>query len=168
MAFYSAWITIASREVSLYYIRTLSAVSSAGLATCIYMCCGSSLTGDLPSAVWPAGLVRMCLCVAAPPWPVSYNFGDPMSMGTPGPQFHHYSGDPFVKLGTPLKRTRARSAQLFNCLQTTQLLSKGSSGHSENENIKRMACTSPLIHQSVSDGYFADWQHCQCRRLQRQ
>ena len=57
-----------------------------------------------------------------------------------------------MKLGTPLKRVRARSAQLFNCLQTTQLLSKGSSGHSENENIKRMACTSPLIHQSVSDG----------------
>ena len=23
-----------------------------------------------------------------------------------------------------------------------------------------MACTSPLIHQLVSDGYFADWQHC--------
>ena len=22
----------------------------------MYMCCGSSLTGDLPSAVWPAGL----------------------------------------------------------------------------------------------------------------
>ena len=75
-----------------------------------------------------------------------------MRLGTPGPQFHHYFGDPFVKLGTPLKRVRARSAQLFNCLQTTQLLSKGSSGHSENENIKRMACTSPLIHQSVSDG----------------
>ena len=55
------------------------------------MCCGSSLTGDLPSAVWLAGLVafvgvlqllpdrrpaecglagrngRMCLCVATPP-----------------------------------------------------------------------------------------------------
>ena len=55
MAFYSAWIKIVSREVSLYYIRTLSVVSSAGLAAC--MCCGSSLTGDLPSAVWPAGLV---------------------------------------------------------------------------------------------------------------
>ena len=63
----------------------------------LLICCGSSLTGDLPSAVWPAGLaacVCMCLlrllpdrrpaecglagrvgsmcvyvCVAAPPWP---------------------------------------------------------------------------------------------------
>ena len=35
ITFYSAWIKIASREVSLYYIRTLSVVSSAGLAACI-------------------------------------------------------------------------------------------------------------------------------------
>ena len=58
---------------------------------CVYVCCGSSLTGDLPSAVWPAGLAAcvrvlwllpdrrlaecglagrvgcMCTCVVAPP-----------------------------------------------------------------------------------------------------
>ena len=81
-----------------------------------------------------------------------------MRLGTPGPQFHHYFGDPFVKLGIPLKRARVRFARLFNCFQTTQLLSKGSSGHSENENIKRMAWmvgsytyneTITLMHQST-------------------
>ena len=30
-----------------------------------------------------------------------------------------------------------------------------------------MACTSLIIHHSVSDCYFADWQHCWHRRLQR-
>ena len=33
-----------------------SAVWPAGLAPHVFVCCGSSLTGDLPSAVWPAGL----------------------------------------------------------------------------------------------------------------
>ena len=28
----------------------------------VFVCCGSSLTGNLPSAVWPAGLVA-CVCV---------------------------------------------------------------------------------------------------------
>ena len=57
MAFYSAWIKIASREVSLYYIRTLSVRGLISRIGHMHMCCGSSLTGDLPSAVWPAGLV---------------------------------------------------------------------------------------------------------------
>ena len=34
-----------------------SAVWPAGLVPHVFVCCGSSLTGDLPSAVWPAGLV---------------------------------------------------------------------------------------------------------------
>ena len=38
-------------------------------------------------------------------------------MGTPGPQFHDYFGDPFVKLGTPLERAQVRSARLLNSLQ---------------------------------------------------
>ena len=29
-----------------------SAVWPAGFAACVYVCCGSSLTSDLPSAVW--------------------------------------------------------------------------------------------------------------------
>ena len=82
MAFYSAWIKIASREASLYYMRTLSVrglisrigrkhnyvlqllpdqrpaeCGLAGRVGRMCVCCGSSLTGDLPSAVWPAGLV---------------------------------------------------------------------------------------------------------------
>ena len=34
------------------------------LFTVVYMCCCSSLTGDLPSAVWPAGftVVYVCCC----------------------------------------------------------------------------------------------------------
>ena len=34
-----------------------SAVWPAGLVPHVFVCCDSSLTGDLPSAVWPAGLV---------------------------------------------------------------------------------------------------------------
>ena len=36
------------------------AVWPAGVAACVF--CGSSLTGDLPCAVWPAG-VAACVCV---------------------------------------------------------------------------------------------------------
>ena len=34
------------------------------------MCCGSSLTGDLPCAVWSAG-VAACVCVVALPSPAT-------------------------------------------------------------------------------------------------
>ena len=55
MAFYSAWIKIASRgELVLYMHFECGLISRIGH---MHMCCGSSLTGELPSAVWPAGLV---------------------------------------------------------------------------------------------------------------
>ena len=67
VAFYSALDK--DCEVSLYYIHTLSVVSSAGLSACICVV----------APPWPAtcqcGLAgrvgRMCLCVAAPPWLVT-------------------------------------------------------------------------------------------------
>lgn len=91
-----------------------------------------------------------------------------MKLGALGSQFRHYFGDPFVKLGTPF-RTRTRvprgystAFKLLNCCQKVHQVIQSLL------HIKRMACTSLLIHQAVSDGYFADWQHCRCRRLQRQ
>ena len=55
MAFYS-WIKIASKEVSLllYTHFECGLISRIGR---MHMCCSSSLTGDLPSAVWLARLV---------------------------------------------------------------------------------------------------------------
>ena len=38
----------------------------AGRGGCLCVCCGSSLTGDLPFVVWPAG-VAACVCVVALP-----------------------------------------------------------------------------------------------------
>ena len=36
---------------------------------CVYVCCGSSLPGDLSCAVWPAGVAAcVCVCVFAI-WP---------------------------------------------------------------------------------------------------
>ena len=78
---------------------------------------------------------------------------------------YHYFGDPFVKLGTPIERTRA-AIQLpsnYSCRKVHQIIQgllhirifKNC-----DWNIKRMAYTSALIHQSVSCGYFGDWQHC--------
>ena len=66
------WMKIASKEVSLY--THLSVVSSAGLVACVvtptdqqgwphvFTCYGSSLTGNLLSVVWLAGLAT-CVCV---------------------------------------------------------------------------------------------------------
>ena len=39
-----------------------SAVWPAGLVACVCVCCGSSLTRDVPSMIWPAGL-SACVCV---------------------------------------------------------------------------------------------------------
>ena len=91
-----------------------------------------------------------------------------MRLGTPGPQFRYYFWDPFAKLGIPLK-TRTRVPR--GCSIAFKLLDCCQKVHQVIQNllhIKRMDCNSLLIHQSVSDGYFADWQHCRCRRLQRQ
>ena len=43
-----------------------SAVWPVGVAACVCVCGGSSLTGDLPCAVWPAG-VAACVCFVALP-----------------------------------------------------------------------------------------------------
>ena len=98
-----------------------------------------------------------------------------INLGTPGLQIHHYFGDSFVKLGTPYRtRTHVRSVVrrgYSTALKLrTQLLSKGSSGHSELTSYKEDG-----LHQSAhsSSGFrwlpkFADWQHSRCRRLQRQ
>ena len=67
MAFYSVSIKkcIQRGELVLYTHFECGLISRVGPH--VFVCCGSSLTGDLPSAVWPAGLVNMCLCVAASP-----------------------------------------------------------------------------------------------------
>ena len=76
-----------------------------------------------------------------------------MKLWTPGPQFLHYFGDLFVKLGTPF-RTRTRvprgystAFKLLNCCQKVHQVIQSLL------HIKRMACTSLFIHQAVSDGY---------------
>ena len=85
-----------------------------------------------------------------PPGPVSWNFGDPMKLRTPGPQFHNHFGDPFVKLGTPLwTRMRIPRNYILNCLQSTQLLSKVLSGHSELTAYKQ-DCLHQSAHSTVS------------------
>ena len=38
-----------------------SAVWPAGFAV-VYVCCFSFLTGNVPSAVWPAGFAAVCVC----------------------------------------------------------------------------------------------------------
>ena len=47
----------------------MSLLGLAGrVCSCVlYVCCCSSLTGNLPNAVWPAGLL-LCMCVVALPW----------------------------------------------------------------------------------------------------
>ena len=61
MAFYSALDKdrIQRGELVLYTHFEHGLIRSIG---CMYMCCGSSLTGNLLSVVWPAGLVT-CVCV---------------------------------------------------------------------------------------------------------
>ena len=74
-----------------------------------------------------------------------------MKSGTPGPQFHNDFGDSFMKLGPP--RTRSARAGLW----ATQLPSNYSTAVKrviQSLLHKRMACPSPLIYQSSSDGYF--------------
>ena len=90
-----------------------------------------------------------------------------MRLGTPGPQFHHYFGDPFVKLGTPLKRARTHSARLFNCLSNystavKRLIRSFRKWKYKEDGLHQSA------HSSVGLRWLADWQHCRCRRLQRQ
>ena len=50
----------------LFPDRQLALCGLAGRGDCLCVCGGSSLTGDLPSAVWPAG-VAACVCVVALP-----------------------------------------------------------------------------------------------------
>ena len=45
----------------LFPDRRLALCGLAGRSGCLCVCCGSSLTGDLPCAVWPAG-VAACVC----------------------------------------------------------------------------------------------------------
>ena len=90
--------------------------------------------------------------------------GTPWNWGLWVPNFVIiFSGDPFVKWGTPLQscmRIRCRHSTAFRCCQKVHEVIQSLL------HIKSIACTSPLIHQSVSDGYFADWQHWWCLQQQ--
>ena len=67
-------------------------------------------------------------------------------------QFHYYSGEPFVKLGTPLLKSRMHILcnysivfELLNCCQKVHQAVIQSLLH-----IKRMACNSQLIYMATS------------------